>query len=109
MMTYGAIDLTLCSPIIAYNCEYIAFSELYDSDNFPTAIKINTNGSTSHENRFPRKFDLADWYEHSRLINLNLPPPDISINADTHRIDNIIEEIIAALRKAGDQSIPKTT
>lgn len=60
-VTFGPIDLTLCSPIIACNREHIAFSELYDSDNFSIAIKINTNGCTSHENLFPRKFDLPDW------------------------------------------------
>jgi hypothetical protein len=70
---------------------------------------MNTNGSTNHANVLPRKFDLAEWYEYSRLINLNLPPPDISINADTHRIDNIIEEFIVALRKADDHTIPEMT
>ena len=67
--TFTAIDLSLCSPDILMEIDFMVESNSYGSDHFPIVLKIGISLPDS----LPRwNFCRADWVKFDHLCKVNL-------------------------------------
>ena len=67
--TFTAIDLSLCSPDILMEIDFMVESDSYGSDHFPIVLKIGISLPDS----LPRwNFSRADWVKFDHLCKVNL-------------------------------------
>lgn len=94
----SAIDLTICSPEIAYDYHWNALTDLYGSDHYPIII---SNSIITHHREYPVKWKLAraDWDMYRKhLDNIQIP----------NDIDEATGIVTEAITRAASQSIPKS-
>ena len=67
--TFTAIDLSLCSPDILMEIDFMVESDSYGSDHFPIVLKI---GISLHDSLPRWNFSRADWVKFDHLCKVNL-------------------------------------